>query len=681
MGPFRLTGRLGSGGMGQVFLGRSAGGRPVAVKVIRADLAANEEFRTRFRHEVEAARLVNGLYTALLVDADVTGPVPWLATAYVSGPSLADAVTAHGPLPVESVLALAAGLAESLQAIHRAGLVHRDLKPANVLLADDGPRVIDFGISRAMGDSILTLTGAVVGSPGFMSPEQAEGRESGPPSDVFSLGGVLAFAATGQPPFGMGPTPMLLYRVVHGTPNLDEVPDTVRPLIADCLAKDPGARPTTAEILARVGDTHPGVDWLPGPLLAAIAAGQATGAAAAPDTSQAEVQRTPTVGAVVPPADSALPAEPDAGPGSPGAPDRYPRPRGSNRWFLAAAAGLAAVAAVAIVAVLAITHGGQGSPSNPPSSTGAGLPSTQATSKSGTPSTSAHALSWSAPRSIDSTKSITSVSCSSASFCMAVDAAGNAIEWNGSTWLSQGVAGGTGFTSVSCPSAQFCAAVTGNKSYFLWNGASWRGPLATPNSDTFEAIDCVSASFCAAVGGPEGHGAVAATWQGGVWALATGLYIDSMFSVSCAGPEYCLAAGDGTSLPPGLGDETLTWAAGSWGIDQLPVPQTASVTARVSCASQGFCMIVDRAGEAAEWDGTNWLHPSALASGELNWVSCATPSLCAAVSSTGNAVLWNGTTWKNAGNIDRSQAMISVSCPTDKFCVAVDGAGHAVTYS
>ena len=201
IGPYRLTGRLGSGGMGDVFLGRSAGGRLVAVKVIRAELAEDPEFRTRFRNEVDAARRVNGLYTAPVADADVDGAVPWLATAYVAGPSLATAVESHGPLPVRSVLALAAGLAEGLGAVHAAGLVHRDIKPSNVLLAADGPRVIDFGIARGTHNTVLTLAGRIIGSPDFMSPEQAIGREIGPASDMFSLGGVLVFAATGLPPF------------------------------------------------------------------------------------------------------------------------------------------------------------------------------------------------------------------------------------------------------------------------------------------------------------------------------------------------------------------------------------------------------------------------------------------------------------------------------------------------
>jgi hypothetical protein len=266
IGPYRVIRVLGSGGMGRVFLCRSAGGRPVAVKVIRADLAADREFRARFRREVEAARKVSGLYTALLVDADPDGPVPWLATAYVPGLSLADAVADHGPLSPASVLTLAAGLAESLTAIHAVGLVHRDLKPSNVLLADDGPRVIDFGISRAAEASALTRTGLVVGSPGFMSPEQAEGGQVGPPSDVFSLGAVLTYAATGQGPFGAGSTAALVYRVVHGAPALDGIPADLRALIERCLTKDPGMRPTAPDLLAGLGDVGVAAGWLPPPL-------------------------------------------------------------------------------------------------------------------------------------------------------------------------------------------------------------------------------------------------------------------------------------------------------------------------------------------------------------------------------------------------------------------------------
>ena len=267
IGPYRVVRRLGIGGMGQVFLGRSPGGRLLAIKVIRAELAGDSEFRARFRREVAAARSVSGLFTAPVVDADTEAPVPWLATAYIAGSSLADTVARHGPLPATSVLALAAGLAEGLLAIHSAGLVHRDLKPSNVLMAEDGPRVIDFGISRAMEASTVTSTGMVVGSPGFTSPEQAEGHEVGPPSDVFSLGAVLAFAATGEGPFGTGSSAALIYRLVHNPPDLDRVPIETRPLIERCLDKDPGRRPSPHELLAELGGAGLAPGWLPQPLI------------------------------------------------------------------------------------------------------------------------------------------------------------------------------------------------------------------------------------------------------------------------------------------------------------------------------------------------------------------------------------------------------------------------------
>ena len=263
IGPYRLYGELGCGGMGRVFLGLSADKQPVAVKVIRAELAADREFRTRFRQEVAAARKVNGRFTAQVVDADLDGPVPWLATAYVAGPALAEAVNSHGPLPVDKVLWLAAGLAESLIAIHAAGVVHRDLKPSNVLLAEDGPRVIDFGISQAAWE--IPIPGADFGSPGFMSPEHALGQVVGPPSDIFSLGAVLTFAATGQRPFGSGSSAALIYRLVNSPAVLDTVPAELRGLVGSCLAKHPDDRPTASSLLTQVGTIQRQSGWLSEP--------------------------------------------------------------------------------------------------------------------------------------------------------------------------------------------------------------------------------------------------------------------------------------------------------------------------------------------------------------------------------------------------------------------------------
>jgi hypothetical protein len=205
---------------------------------------------------------VSGLFTALVVDADLDGPVPWLATAYVAGPSLAEVVQRHGPLPVMTLLALAAGLAESLNAIHASGVVHRDLKPSNVLLAEDGPRVIDFGISEAAEASALASAKVVIGSAGFMSPEQVLGLGVGPPSDMFSLGAVLAYAGMGKGPFGSGSTAAVVQRVVNCPPKLNGLPDEVRSLVGNCLAKHPSDRPTAPELLGIVGAMQPARGWL-----------------------------------------------------------------------------------------------------------------------------------------------------------------------------------------------------------------------------------------------------------------------------------------------------------------------------------------------------------------------------------------------------------------------------------
>jgi serine/threonine protein kinase len=250
VGKYRILGRLGSGGMGRVFLAQSPGGRRVAVKLIRSELAEDDDFRVRFAREVRAARQVSGAFTAPVIDADPHAPQPWLVTAYIDGPSLADSVSTHGPMPADAVVALAAGLAEGLEAIHAVGVVHRDLKPSNVLLASDGPRIIDFGIARAADSTWRTGSSDIIGSPGFMSPEQAKGLECGPPSDIFSLGAVLTYVVTGEGPFGIGTPEALLYRVVHGQPVTNRIPAQLRPMIESCLTKEPQQRPTTGELLA-----------------------------------------------------------------------------------------------------------------------------------------------------------------------------------------------------------------------------------------------------------------------------------------------------------------------------------------------------------------------------------------------------------------------------------------------
>ncbi|WP_267242078.1 serine/threonine-protein kinase, partial [Streptomyces sp. PR69] len=290
---YRLAARLGAGGMGKVYLSYTLGGRPVAIKVIRPDFGQDAEFRRRFAQEVQAAQRVQGLYTAPVIDADPDAKQPWLATAYVPGPSLADAVTQHGKLPVETVLLLVAGIAEALQVIHGAGIVHRDLKPANVLLAADGPRVIDFGIARAADATSLTSSGVTIGTPSFMAPEQAAGSQVTPATDIFALGQVAAYASTGSPAFGEGTSHGVLYRIVHEEPDLTGVPERLRELVTRCLAKEPQDRPSVAELLTICQEAAAETvlrrpeEWLPSAVAAEIGTRKAAPApaAAAPEAA------------------------------------------------------------------------------------------------------------------------------------------------------------------------------------------------------------------------------------------------------------------------------------------------------------------------------------------------------------------------------------------------------------
>ncbi|MFF3612677.1 protein kinase [Streptomyces sp. NPDC002580] len=282
IGAYRLLARLGAGGMGHVYLARSDRGRTVAVKLVREELAEQEEFRARFRQEVQAARRVGGLWTAPVLDADTEAGIPWVATGYVAGPSLQAVVGRdHGALPERSVRILAAGLAHALQDIHSAGLIHRDLKPSNVLVTIDGPRVIDFGIARALEtvtDGGLTHTGALVGSPGFMAPEQVRGDRVTPACDVFCLGSILSYAATGALPFGAANSGVhaMMFRIVQEEPDLTGVPEGLADLVRDCLRKDADARPSLDEILERTGAGETVADgrtldpWLPSALVAQL---------------------------------------------------------------------------------------------------------------------------------------------------------------------------------------------------------------------------------------------------------------------------------------------------------------------------------------------------------------------------------------------------------------------------
>ncbi|MFF4082212.1 MDR family MFS transporter [Streptomyces sp. NPDC001777] len=303
IGPYRLIARLGAGGMGLVYLGRSEAGRTVAVKVVQAEHAQHPEFRKRFAREVAAARRVGGTWTAAVLDADTEAPVPWVATQYIPGPDLTTVVAEDfGPLPEHSVRTLANRLAVALRSVHGAGLIHRDLKPSNVLVTVDGPRVIDFGIARAMdslaGDSLHTRTGMLIGSPGFMSPEQVRGLELTPASDVFCLGAVLVYASTGRLLFGATETGLNahLFRIAEEEPDLTGVPESLVDLVRACLHKDPAQRPTPADVAARTA-ADPGGEWLPGSVLAQLGRHAAQLLDFAPETRTA-------------PADPRVPAQP-----------------------------------------------------------------------------------------------------------------------------------------------------------------------------------------------------------------------------------------------------------------------------------------------------------------------------------------------------------------------------------
>src|SRR4051794_9255694 len=257
IGSFTIQGRLGRGAMGVVYLARSPGGRLVAVKVVRDELAGDDGFRARFAREIDAASKVSGAFTAAVVDADPDAERPWLATEYLPGPTLQKAIDASGPLLPGRVQSLASGLAEALAAIHGSGLIHRDLKPSNIVLTDNGPRVIDFGIARALEEASLTATGMVIGTPGYLSPEQITGTGIGPASDVFALGAVLVFAASGRGPFATGNPASMLHRIVNEHPHIPPLPGPLHDVVRRCLARDPAQRPTPLEILQLLGPPVP----------------------------------------------------------------------------------------------------------------------------------------------------------------------------------------------------------------------------------------------------------------------------------------------------------------------------------------------------------------------------------------------------------------------------------------
>jgi serine/threonine protein kinase len=378
VGIYRLTGRLGAGGMGRVFLGVSPGGRKVAVKLVLPEHSADPGFRQRFAREVAAARQVGGFHTAPVVDADPAADPPWMVTAYIPGPSLDEVVRSAGPLDPSSLRALGAGLAEGLGAVHAAGLIHRDLKPANVIMAEDGPRIIDFGIARAADATPLTSSGVLIGTFSFMSPEQVRGERLGPESDIFSLGGVLAYAATGRGPFDSPTVPAIIHRIVTEPPDLGSLSGPLRSVISACLAKNPADRPTLHHLLSVLSD-------VPGQF------------APSRQLSVPVSPRTPPPGATLPPAQATkstggrgtqrFPTAPAWGASAPAQGTGSAR-ENSGRFPVRRTAALSGAFAAVLAIVLAVvfsTHDGRGSQTGATGTTTSNQTGSRQPSTSGVP--------------------------------------------------------------------------------------------------------------------------------------------------------------------------------------------------------------------------------------------------------------------------------------------------------
>jgi Protein kinase domain len=546
VGPYQLAGVLGAGGMGRVFLGWSPGGRPVAVKVIRPELAADPEFRTRFHREVAAARAISGLHTAQVVDADTDSPAPWLATVYLDGPSLHEAVTSYGPLPAASVLTLAAGLAEALAAVHAMGLVHRDLKPSNVLLASDRPRVIDFGIARAAENTALTSTGQFIGTPGYLSPEQALGRPVGPPGDIFGLGALLVFAASGNGPFGAGSTPAVVYRAVHEPPTLDGVPEELRALIGKCLAKEPGDRPTASDLVAELADLQPGAQRRQG-LAAAAPAGFA---------GAAPTQSVPGAAA------AAAPARGGSGP------HRSPWLRRGPLVPAVSAVAVLTAAAVVTAATLG-GPGGSGARTSAGPTTSASTIATAADSAAPTAGTSGPAASTSAAPTRGPSHGVAAAE----------------------TPTTQAPPGGTSTTPAPSSVVQVKAAPPGPASTTPGPTVTPPGPKVISGTYTFTRqvvtctfSSCTSAPFVLTLACPA-PASCAASWS--PWGSHPATYDGTTIGVSftATGSVNC----KGTALPTALtlNVTVVSWTAGQGGAVRTPARMQGTITASAPASSLG----------------------------------------------------------------------------------------------
>jgi hypothetical protein len=628
-GPFKLLGVLGNGGFGRVFLGQAQDGQRVAVKVIKPDLAEDPEFRARFGREVSAARKVDGKFTARVVAADTGSEELWLATEYISGPTLREAVADQGPLAESSVLALAAGLAEALGAIHAAGLVHRDLKPDNVLLAYDGPRVIDFGIARMAGASTLTATGVLMGTLAYMSPEQAIGQAVGPPSDVFSLASVLVFAATGRGPYGDGTQAELLYRVAHQVPSLDGVPPRVRALVEPCMAAEPERRPTTADLIEHLGGARPAVGWLRTPAMAAEGPRTETIAAEMPGATTPMAARTPQ---------SSWPPEP----GRP--PQSGPPPRARRFPLRVVVIAVAAVVVVGLAVGFGVSQLGGHHP----------------------------AASWSGGQRIDTVDGLTSVSCASADFCAAADSGGNALTYSGGSWSAPRRLSSDGLSWVSCPAAGFCVATSNGSVLYTYSGGTWSPPtelFSDGKPAHLTSVSCATAAFCMATGNMHAYKYSGGTWAHGVLVERS----NKLTSVSCASAQFCAVVDSAGNA--------FTYSGSSWS-----APRRLGTTAMsgVSCPTAGFCMAASTTTPYA-YSGGRWSPSGPLTTADggpvhLTSVSCATASSCGA---TGNAdgYAFSDGSWARGVVVHHSNKLTSVSCPSAGFCVAVDSGGNVYTYS
>ncbi|MGD0061970.1 MAG: protein kinase [Streptosporangiaceae bacterium] len=615
IGPYLLLGRLGHAGMGLMFLGQSADGRPVAVKVLRPDLAADSDFRARFQGEVIAARKVSGPFTAEVVDADAAGPQPWLAMAYEAGPSLAEVVREGGPLPVRSLITLAAGLAAGLCATRAAGLVHGDLKPANVLMAEDGPRMIDFGNSLA-----------------------AE-----PSADVFGLGLVLAFAATGRQPFITGKPTAPADRVAHGWPDLDGVPDEIRALVERCLAQDPGQRPTPADLAAEIeSGLAPWVEATRPDLPAMTTPAMTTPAISAPAIS--------------------------APPGPEAAPDALVKARPPARRIWLAAGAVAAAVAVTLIVATSAGHADQ--PQDAPQRA---HPALDHRSAWPTP-TPVRLAAWSAGQRIGHAEPFTSISCPATTFCLAADSGGDVYTYSGGRWAGPLPLASGALTSVSCATTTFCAATGANGRADIYTDGSWSGPTQLTGADGNPAdlkwVSCPLAGFCVAAGKWDAY-----TYSAGRWATGYQLQQSYTFaSISCPAATFCLAADSGGNV--------YTYSGGLWA---GPRPLASSALTSVSCATTTFCAATGANGRAYVYTDGRWSAPSQLTDADgnradLRSVSCPAAGFCV---TTGrwDAYTYSAGTWAAGHFIQKDQIFTSISCPGAAFCMATDTGGNIYTYS